>query len=182
MVEPIRTVPDEHAVDIVVISHKGSPWIDECLESIGDYPVHVIDGGDSFDPAAFYYARDRGLSEFILWHDTAMVKNREMLSLFSRTPGNVALMPGFLSCMGKYVVSTIPPLPDKPHGKHAAVRFETHYLRQIQPDTVLFPNMYDTNVFEDKNGRNNMIIENEYFKKYKGYYNLDLVNRDYGYE
>jgi len=30
-------------------------------------------------------------------------------------------------------------------------------------------------VYEEKNGRNNMILENDYCKKYKGHWNLEMI-------
>lgn len=165
---------------IVIVSWAGSPWLGECLDSIGDtYPVLVCDGKTTFDPMGFYYAKQHNLDEFILWHDSAIVKNPDLFELFFSIPGHVTLMKGGLMCMGKYVTTELPELPEQPMTKHQAVDFESNYMHYL-PATVLFPDLTDQNKFEDKNGRKNMVIENDFFRKYKGSWSIQQINELYG--
>lgn len=161
---------------IVVVSYKGSPWIDECLKSLDGvmYPVDVVDGGSTFDPMGFYHAKKKGYKNFVLLHDTCVVKDQKLFDILFSHDEHVSLSPGFLMCMGKYRLDKLPELPPQPMTKRQAVEFEGQYCSALRGE-CLFPDFVDSDVFEEKNGRNNLILENEYLKKYKGFWSIEQI-------
>lgn len=166
---------------VVIVTHKDSVWLKECLASlIGcKYPIRVVDGKSTFDPMGFYYGVEKKIREFVLIHDSVFIKDLKFLDTLFEIQGHVAFMPGFLSCLGKYVTEDLPPLPPQPMTKHQGVAFESGYCGHLQGH-VMFPNLGDGNRFEEKNGRNNMIIENDLFIKFKGFWGPDMVTAVYG--
>lgn len=165
---------------IIVITYDGSPWIDECMASLEGvkYPIDKCDGGSTFDPMGFYRAVEKGYDEFVILHDTCVVKDIKLFDMLFDRPGHVAITMGFLMCLGKYVTKDLPPLPAQPGSKRQAVEFEGQYCSAIH-GSVLFPDFIESNTFVDKNGRNNMIIENDYLIKYKGFWSMDMVAEVY---
>jgi hypothetical protein len=58
---------------------------------------------------------------------------------------------------------------------------ELSFKSQIPWMGCLDPNFIDGNHhFEIKNGRNNMVIENSWFKKFKGTWHVSMIKEEYG--
>lgn len=170
---------------VIIVTYEGSPWIDEQLESIRESPFPVVlaintADDNRFDPAGFYLAVDLGLEEFVLLHDSCLVRDISVFELLFGTPGVVALSPNFMMFQGKFVTERLPSLPDPPiRSKWEAVAFEAAFA-QVPADVTLFPEFNDTNHrVGHKHGRDNLIIENDYLVKYKQCYDLELVEKHY---
>jgi hypothetical protein len=167
---------------IIVVTYKGSPWIGECLDSLAGckYPVHVCinpPGKSAYDPAGFYYAKEHGLEQFIIMHDTMIIKDMSFFDDAFAIEGNVSFPAvDFLMCFGKYDASLLPPLPAKPTKKMEAIMFETYYARKIPKSATLFPDFDDTHIFVHKHGKDRMVLENDYVIKYKATWHPDMVS------
>jgi hypothetical protein len=170
---------------VIIVTYEGSPWIDEQLECLRATPYPVVlaintADDNRFDPAGLYLAVALGLEEFVLLHDSCLVRDVSVFDLLFATPGVVALSPDFRMLQGKFVTNRLPRLPDPPIGsKWEAVAFEVE-LSKRPADVTLFPEFHDDNSrFGRKHGRDNLIIENEYLTKYKQCYDVDLVEQHY---
>lgn len=168
---------------IVVASYPDSPWLSDCLVSLKgvNYPVVIAMNtpeDNAFDPQGIYEAVRLGLEEFVLLHDSMVVKDQSIFDILFGMPGHVAVSPGGLMLIGKYVTAQLPALPKKPSGKKEAVYFELSYKNQVPWSHTLDPAFTDGNVFEVKHGKNRMVLENQWFKKYKGVYTMELAEQE----
>ena len=168
---------------IILVTYKGSPWISECLDSLQGvkYPILLCinpEGKSAYDMEAFYYAQEHGVEEFIVLHDSMVIKDQSFFEEAFGRPGHVKLTPMFLMGFGKFVLKGLPPLPPKPIGKKAAVSFETHYLRKLPASSEMFPKFRDTNNFVQKHGQKRMVLENDYLIKYKGTWDPNMVKEE----
>lgn len=161
---------------IIVITYEGSPWLEDCLKSLEGvkYPIDVCLGGSTFDPMGFYRAKEKGYDEFILLHDTCVIKDTKLIDIMFEKEGHVSLSPGFLMCLGKYVTKDLHELPPQPMTKRQAIEFEGQYCSALRGE-CLFTELLDSDKFEEKNGRNNMVLENDYIRKYKGFWSIEQV-------
>jgi len=165
---------------IIVITYPGSPWLSDCIASLEgvSYPVFLCinpKGKSAYDAAAFYYATEHNIEEFVVLHDTMEIKDITLFDKLFELDGNVQLSHLWQMCLGKFTLNRLTPLPPKPFGKLPAIKFEGTYVRTIKADHKPFPLLEDTSVFVEKHGKKRMVIENEYILKYKGTWNNDMV-------
>lgn len=163
---------------VIVVTYEGSPFIDEALEHLRGYKKPILlcintEDDNAYDPAGFYLAKEMGLKSFILLHDSCMVKDVSILDRLFDMPGNIAFSPRVLMCMGKF--ENVPDLPVKPHDKMSAIDFETNLPSWLPIDKTLWQDFYDNDKREWKHGKERMIIENQWLKKYKGCWSPSMV-------
>ena len=168
------TKPSNYAV--IVVTYEGSPFLDEALEYLKGikHPLLLCintPDDNGYDPAGFYLAKELELEKFILLHDSCHVKDQRVLDMLFAFGGTISLSPGILMCMGKF--EQLPELPPKPKNKREAVDFETA-MKNWQ-HTPLFPTFTDCDKREYKHGKERMVIENEYLKKYKSTWSPDMI-------
>lgn len=173
------TDPNNYAV--IVVTYDGSPFIDEALGYLKGckYPLLLCintKDDNAYDPAGFYLAKELGLEKFILLHDSCFVKDQTVLDTLFDKPGNVAISNGLLMCMGKF--EDVPELPPKPRDKASAVYFESALPSLIPNHSVLFSDFSDSEVREHKHGKERMVIENMFLKKYKGCWGWGHVEQE----
>jgi len=68
-----------------------------------------------------------------------------------------------------------------PTNKKESIQYEHEFndkYKKLDTPIILFPDFVDTDKKEIRFGRNNMIIENEYFKKYKGCWDEKMIKDD----
>ena len=179
------------------ISRKDT-WLKDCLASLKtDYPVRVIFQGDKppsdlkigfdytyyrhdgYDPGAIVWAmlnlnKD---DEFFVLHDSCVVKDNLLWKVVfdGYWQDSVALSkePTFMGMfIGKYRMEIASQLrPPDAENKNHAVELETtwndEYCKLEQP-VLLDDPLIRTDVFEQRYGRNNMVLENRWIRKYKG--------------
>lgn len=116
--------------------------------------------------------------EFIHLMDTCVIKKPEMLEMMFDHDGGVHLCPDFFSYLGKYRSSVIEQIGvPKISTKEDAIRFEREwnakYLK-VDTQTKQFEPVLPihTDVFEEKHGRKNMILNNGFIIKYKATWSL----------
>ncbi len=159
---------------VVVITYPNSPWLSGCISSLQgcNYPIHVCVNPEEncpYDAGGFYYAEKHGLEEFIPLHDSIIVKDVSIFDKVFNLEGNVALADRFLMSFGKFNLKSIQPLAVKPKNKKEALDFEI-WTMKITPDHKISP-LKDTDEFTTIHGQKRMVLENEYFIKYKGTWN-----------
>lgn len=112
--------------------------------------------------------------EFIHLMDTCVVKDPKMIEEMFNHNGSVYLCRGFFSYLGKYISSIVekvgtPRVEDKEQAIYHERSWNARYLdndpnaKQFQPELPV-----TTDVFEEKNGRKNMVLDNGFIIKYKG--------------
>lgn len=139
---------------------------------------------DRFELGAIYEAvHTFDLDEFILLQDTIEVKDVKLFDMaFEQENKTVYFFHRFMCYAGKYRKEIlnkigIPIVNTKFDSVIQEDLFHKKYF-EAEPDAIcLFPDLNDTDNFEEKFGRNNMIIENNFIKKYKGTWNLGMIQQ-----
>lgn len=165
---------------IILVTYPKSPFLKRCLKALQpcDYPIHLCINPEEdcpYDPGAFYYARKHDIKEFIILHDSMIMKDLSLFDEAFSLEGNVSIGDNFLMCFGKFELDKLPELPRKPVNKGQAVAFEAVFLRSITPDHTLCREFRDGNTFVNKYGRKRMVIENDYLIKYKATWRVDMI-------
>lgn len=179
-------------------------WLKDCLSSIKtDHPVMVVFQGDKptkglkigfdythqalngFDPGAIVWAREHCEDEeFFVLHDSCLVKDnllwRVVFEGYYENSVALADHPTALGMfLGKYRTEIVkqldPPIAkDKMHAVELEIDYNKRYC-EIDYPVIMNEPLSISNVFEEKFGRKNMILENRWIKKYKGTWNRDMV-------
>ena len=175
---------------IVIVAHEDRQhWLNDLLKSLEGYednPVVVYTNtkeANGYELAAIRWAYEQRFEEFLLLHDSVVVKDHEGLRKVFAHPGSVFLCPQGLSYLGKYqkkVLSKVRiPLVTKQRDaiteETAPGHFMHQYFAAAQPVKILDPTFKDGKTFEFRHGRQNMKIENQWFIKYKGTWSPSMV-------
>lgn len=150
---------------LVVVTYKGSPWLQDCLDSLVEckYPVHICwSEQGAYDTEGLYYAQRHGLKSFILLHDTMIIKDQSLFDIL-KDKGNTKIANQMF--LAKFVAPY--DLPEKPQTKAEAIDMETYWYTPKNWE-LLCPELVDVAIFEDRNGRMNMVLENQFIRKFKG--------------
>lgn len=180
-------------------------WLKDCLASIQTkHEVMVIFQDDKppeglkigckydfhtdgrFDSGAVVWAiNNLGKDdEFMVLHDSCVIKDNKLFDIVfngyfeeSVALSNYPVMMGMF--LGKYRMKIVtqlePPVAkDKEHSIDLEESWNQKYTRIEQP-ILLDSYISISNKFEERHGRNNMVLENKYLIKYKGTYNRGLI-------
>lgn len=156
---------------IVICHHPDNkPFLDDLLKSIDktEYPIFVCEDGidrpeNSFELGAIEEG-SKYFEQFVFLQDSCVIKDISLFDKLFAIKGNVALTPKFFHYMGK--LSELPDEFPKVNDKEGSIRFETTWLKL--PYTSFEPELpVESKVFEEKYGRLNMVLENQYLIKYK---------------
>lgn len=115
----------------------------------------------------------REFDEFILLQDSVMLYNVDLIQeMFSYDNRSVFLSSWGQNYFGKYLSRILnkmelPLIKSKADSVYYEREFFKEYSNIEKPIIIHDGILENTNVFEYAYGRNNMIINNEYFKKYK---------------
>lgn len=177
---------------IVPTCKKFKPWLDNFMKTINtEYPIIIVYNtkeNNMYDVLGVTTAIDLGIEEFFVMHDTMEVKDNSLFDiLFKEHKGKtVFLNPVGQMFLNKYVLKDILEsgvdykrlytVKNKLNAVHAESGFNGSLKQKIKP-IILFPNFVDGPKREQKFGRNNMVIENQYLKKYKGTYSLAGIEK-----
>lgn len=154
-------------------------WLANCLLTLANfskYPVIAVIN-DDFELGKLKWAYDNTKADDIfLMHDTVEVKDASIFDTIFSYSGSVAITNEpcpFGMFFGKYerrVLNRleIPTTKTKLEAVEQEMEFNTKYASLAGDYLVICPELRNQQVFEEKFGRTNMILENRYFKKYKG--------------
>lgn len=169
---------------IIIPTHeKFSHWLDNCLRTLKgcDYKIEIVvntDSSNKFEMAAIEFGM-RHYDEFIVLQDTIEVKDLSIFDKMFEIEGPVFLNPHGQMFINKYVTKVLENITlPKVFDKRSAVNAETLLHQAIKQQTfvrVLDPSFVDGPAREEKFGRTNMVIENEWLKKYKACFSLEGI-------
>ena len=171
---------------IIIPTHKKfSKWLYNCLSTIDTkYPVIVVtntDDSNQFEMAAVKAGLELEIDEFFVMHDTVEIKDNKFFDLiFEVYKGqSVYCNPQGQMFLNKYkreelLRTNLPSVHDKLSAINAESKLNGPYKHKFNPK-VLFPEFKDNAAREEKFGRTNMILENEFIKKYKGCWNPNMI-------
>lgn len=169
---------------ILILHHIGSKgWLEDCLDSIKtDYPIIVSNHpGELWCMGAikrFFETTD--YDEVCILNETMTCKDNSIWQIiFEEHKGkSVRLARDYLMFFGKWQREHILPFPEVHSKRDDVLLGEDVWCRgysALPIEHIDIQPLYDTyQVFEEKNGRNNMILENDYFCKYKGAWSLEM--------
>jgi hypothetical protein len=155
-----------------------------------EYPVIIVHNtmeNNRYDVQGVITGIDLGIEEFFVLHDTMEIKDNSIWDiLFKDNAGKtVFLNPRGLMFLNKYVLADIKKtscwprlydVKDKLTGVWSEGWFHQE-LEAVANPVKLWDNFDDSGRRETKFGRENMIIENQYFKKYKGSWSCETLGQ-----
>jgi len=157
----------------------------------GKYPVFIE---SAYEYGWFDFARNHEWDELLFLHDSCEIKDYslfdEVFETYKGKSVSFTGIPYFLMGLGKFLRE--PYLKASFDTKNAYMDYQTkeftfgpNYIKHADTPIVLLPDLLDgekiegNRRFERKFGRQNLVLENQYIKKYKGHwtkrmlYNLD---------
>jgi hypothetical protein len=158
---------------VVPCTEEGRPFYEDFCKTVKcKYPILFSwEGVDRPHGSQEYGAVALGkemFDEFILIHCTCLIKDNSLFDKLFEIPGHVALTSRFFHLMAKYVSADMPEVPVV-RNKAEGTNLEVHWF--TKPYTVFEPELIvHTQNFEEKHGRKNMILENDFLIKYKGHW------------
>jgi len=171
---------------IVVIHNRGnSPWLNDLLTSIDtDYPVLITNHNGWMLPAIKKMFDTTDYDELFFLNESMIVKDNAIWDIvFKDYEGQgVAIGDKYLMFLGKYLRKYVeqthfPQVNSKRDDVLLGEQMWNHLYRNADPYFVQLEVMTDTfEEFEEKHGRRNMILEGKYFKKWKGSWDIDMVD------
>lgn len=181
---------------VITTSEHTKEWLNECIDSLGNqYPILQVANGDykpleqidysvcskqtiyathnkwnGFELGGILRGKET-FDEFIHLMDTTIIKDTSIFNKLFDIKGHVFLTKGGYHYMGKFVSDDLPDIP-KIDNKADAIALELRWLwdrarTYFEPDLPVH-----TNVFVEKHGRKNMVLENDYLIKYKATWNV----------
>lgn len=114
--------------------------------------------------------------DIFLIQDSFVVKNLELFDIAANHPGSLATSSGFFHYTGKYKRSILEKIGFPiPKDKREAIQYEHDWNEAYalaDPDIAMLPDYLhdrmDSARYEQRHGRLNLVLENEYLTKYKG--------------
>jgi len=171
---------------IIIPSHKRfRQWLNNLLPTI-DTPYTVVihtntDDNNEYEVGAVKKGLELGLDEFFVLHDTTEVKDNNLFKLlFEDYKGRSVWMNSrgqmFLNKYRKEVLdkTEIPVVTDKRSAVKSEDTLQQRYREHEKP-VVLDEGFVDGPAREYKFGRENMVIENKWLKKYKGTWSPTMI-------
>ena len=171
---------------VIGTSPDRSEWLAASSGSIGR--EHIVVSNWGFELGKIRWVMENTTAErFLFLQDSWVVKTPDFFTLLENIEGSVALTadPCFFGCFAGVYERTviekigIPTVTTKLEAVHAERSWHEAYVACGGEPTVLFPDLTDENAAEVRfhNGRENLILENEYVMKYKGTWRPDQLLR-----
>lgn len=152
-------------------------WLAQCLVSMGSREVRVISSGayelGKLSTIYWHHGGDR----FLFLQDSVEVLSDEFWERLEEFDGSVGLLPEpapFGCYMGVYERKHLkdfvwPVMRSKEDSIEWETRWVRDYVDRVGGVPVMFPELTDaTGRVESRFGRENLVLENEMFRKWKG--------------
>jgi hypothetical protein len=171
---------------VIVHNRQPSPWLNDLLLSIDThYPIIVTNHNGWMIPAIKDVFDNTDFDEVFILNESMIVKDNSIWDIvFKQYAGTgVAIGDNYLMFLGKYLrkyvnMTTFPEVHTKKEDVLLGEQGWNKQYRNYDKTFVQLESMTDTNDnFEDKNGRYNMVLDGKYFKKWKGSWTLDMVQK-----
>lgn len=165
---------------IVIGSYRGSPWLQQCIDSIPSKWETLVVRAASYECGALRFVMDRTtINHFLFLQDSTMVKDPSWLETCAGYGGSVSLNAdprfhgSFMGTYTRHILSkcTIPETPDKMSAVLAEMSLGDEYASHEPNQLILWPELNLASArYEEKNGRTCAVYENEFFVKWKSCY------------
>ena len=161
---------------VIATTPSTQNWLNNCRKSFMGYPKYNIivisDYGFEMSKIRKMY-ETTNYDEFLLLLESYEIKNTDIFDMFFETDGSVSLDNGGKCYTVKYKRSVLDDMifPIVVSKQDAVIQEDLFHAQYeiLDPFRVLFKGFNkNEKVFEQKFGRNNLILENDYLKKYKG--------------
>jgi hypothetical protein len=163
---------------IVIGSSPGREhWLAECTSSITKEHIAIVSFGFELAKISWVMANTNA-ERFLFLQDSWVVKDDRFWDLLESTTGSVAITadPYFFGCYAgvyeRWVIEQIgvPIISDKRDAIRNEIDWHKSYVEVAGNPQVLFPELTDANSTrqEERHGRTNLVLENDYLVKYKG--------------
>jgi hypothetical protein len=163
---------------IVIGSSPGrEQWLADCTASIKREHIAVISFGFELAKISWVMSNTNA-DRFLFLQDTWLVKDEAFWDLLDATNGSVAITsdPFYFGCYAgvyeRWVIDQIgvPVMSDKRDSIRHEFDWHNKYVEVAGNPQVLFPELTDANSTrqEERHGRINLVLENDYLVKYKG--------------
>ena len=177
-----------HQAIVIGSTTTTKDWLQNCLNSFGKYdkyPIIVV-VNDDFELGKLKWVYDNtSLDEIFLLHDTIEIRDLSLFEeAFDECQGKSYALsdhPAYMGMyLGKYRREVLDKLPmpvtkTKREAVDQEVLFNQAYANLETNKVVVDPPLRNTDVFCDKFGRKNMVLENQYIRKYKATWSADMV-------
>lgn len=171
---------------ICIVHHRHeSPWLADLLNSIvTEYPIIISNHNGWVMDAVRLAFENTPFDEIFFLNESMIVKDNAIWDIvFKQYEGrSVAVGDKFLMHLGKYrreiaEKTTYPTIKNKMDEVTLGEFGWTREYMALDPDYVSVQPITDTfEVFEEKHGRNNLILENNYFVKWKNCWSMEQIN------
>jgi hypothetical protein len=173
----------------VLIAIGSSPdrsiWLQEASASIGR--EHIIVSNWGYELGKIRWLMENTTADrFLFLQDSWVVKSAAFFTLLDNTDGSIAITqdPYFFGCFaGVYERKIIehigiPTITTKLEAVESERYWHEAYVQTAGEPRVLFPDLTDDNATEVRvhNGRENLILENDYIIKYKGTWRAEQLS------
>jgi len=169
---------------IVIGSHPGSRFLQNCLDSIRGLECLVV-VNDGYEMGKIKWVYDHtDWNEFVFFQDSVQIKNGTFIpTLFNELEGRSVSLCGcpcpFGSYLGKYRREVLDQMElTETRTKVEAVNMERSFSDAycaIEKPVQYFEDLNDAPNFEVFGGRQNMVLENFFIKKFKGTWNMGMA-------
>ncbi len=179
----------KQAIAIFHPLHLHPSNVDEIFDSIEtDYPIMITNhGGFQIDAVRKMFSLENKWDEIFFLHETMIVKDNSVWEeIFEIHKGKtVTFHPDFQMFITKYIRKYVEQIPfptvnsradDIEHGEGTW----NFAYKEADPNYVLLDPLLDPNPslaesHEWKYGRDNIVLENKYFKKWKSVWNINML-------
>lgn len=174
-------------VIIICTTINRTDWLKNCLDSFkgyNKYPIITLMINEGKGRFADFINEIKKLNydEFIILQDSMEIKDTNIFDICFNNPCSVSLSSvpeKFGNFHGKFIMSTfrevdVPEIKDKKDDVLFEIKFSKDYVSKCG-EYVELCDLKHTNNFEEKFGRLNMVTENEFIKKYKGTWTLEMA-------
>jgi len=167
---------------VIIHARQDSSWLAECLNSIQtDYPVLLTnhDGWCMNGIQKIWETTD--YDEMVFLNESMVVKDNAIWDILFKEHDGKSVMLGerFLMFFGKFRREMVNKLvfPEVKTKVDDVLLGEGKWCREYMElnDHIELQPLSDNDRREDKHGRTNMVLENDYFIKWKGHWSLDMV-------
>ena len=152
-------------------------WLSECSASINREHIAVVNTGFELGKIDWVIKNTKA-KRFLFLQDSWVIKDDSFWELLENEEGSVCLTadPYYYGCYAgiyeRRVIEQIgiPVIESKLDAIENEIAWHKDYVRIAGEPKVLFPDLTDKNATKtvEKNGRTNLVLENDYLVKYKG--------------